>query len=106
MLETKLMPAEEVGRRVDEALRALNLPDDFVRWTWELRTGWQGDPLLRVLFIVRDEFANSPKFNLFLREWFLPVADALQEAVPDRFPIASYRSESEQKEIESGVPLR
>lgn len=106
MTETKLMPTEEVGRRVDETLTALNLPDDILRWTWEPATGWQGDPLLRVLFIVRDDFVGSPRFKPFLREWLLPIADALREAIPDRWPMASYRSESEQKEIESGVPLR
>ena len=106
MTETKSMSAEEIGRHVDEALYGLNLPDDIIRWTSKPETGWQGDPLVRVTFIVRDGFAASPRLRLFLREWTLPVADALQEAVPDRFPMASYRSESEQKEIESGEPLR
>ena len=106
MLETKLMSAEELGRRVDETLTGLNLPDDIIRWAWEPATGWQGDPLLRVLFIVRDDFVESPRFKPFLRAWTLPIADALREAIPDYYPMASYRSESDQKEIESGVELR
>ena len=44
MTETKLMPTEEIGPRVDKALNDLNLPDDILRWTWEPATGWQGDP--------------------------------------------------------------
>ena len=106
MLEPKLIPAEEVGRRVDETLRGLNLPDDIVRWTWELETGWQGDPLVRVLFVVRDGFVESPRLKPFLRAWDLAIADALREAVSDRYPMVTYRSESDQQEIESGVPLR
>ena len=106
MIEPKLMPAEEVGRRVDETLRGLNLPDDIVRWNWELRTGWQGDPLVEVTFIVRDGFVESPRLKPFLREWDLAIDDALREAIPDRYPHVRYRSESDQKDLDDGVPLR
>ena len=106
MLELKLMPPEEVGRRVDETLKGLDLPDDIVRWTWELRTGWQGDPLLRVVFMLRDGVSDTPRFRELSHKWDLTMSDALREAVSDRWPILIYRSESDQKEMESGVPLR
>ena len=106
MLETKLMPPEEVGRRVDETLKGLGLPDDFVRWTWELRTGWQGDPQVWVRLILRDGISGSPRFKELSREWDLAIGDALREALTDHYPLALYRSESDQKEMESGVPLR
>ena len=106
MLETKLMPPEEVGRRVDETLKNLNLPDDIVRWTWELRTGWQGDPQVWVRLILRDDVIGSPRFKKLSREWTLRIGDALREALLDRYSLTLYRSESDQKEIESGVPLR
>ena len=106
MIEPKLMSAEEVGRRVDETLRGLNLPDDIVRWTWELRTGWQGDPQVWVRLILRDGISGSPRFKELLREWDLILGDALREAVPDRYPLTLYRSESDQKETESGASPR
>ena len=106
MLETKLMSAEEISRCVDEALTALNLPDDILRWTSEPATGWQGDPLVRVAFIVRDEFFESPRTKPYIREWTLPILDALLAVLPDFWPITSYRSETEAAEIESGVYLR
>ena len=107
MTEPKLMSAEEIGRRVDEALNGLNLPDDIIRWTSVARmTGWQGDPLIHIVFIVRDGLAGSPRAKSFIREWTLPIEDALRAAVPDRDPFVIYRSESDQKDIEAGVPLR
>ena len=106
MLETKLMPPEEVGRRVDETLKGLDLPPDIVRWTWELRTGWQGDPLLRVVFVLRDGISGTPRFRELSQKWDLAMGDALRETVPDRWPILIYRSESDQNLLESGVPLR
>ena len=51
MLETKLLSLEEFGRRVDETLTALNLPDDIIRWTSQPRIGWQGNPLVHVTFM-------------------------------------------------------
>ena len=106
MIEPKLMPAEAVGRRVDETLSGLGLPDDILRWNWKLRSGWQGDPLVEVTFIVRDGFVESPRLKPFLRQWTLPIADALREAVSDRYPLLGYISESDQKELDSGAPLR
>ncbi len=106
MTETKLLATEEISRRVDEALSALNLPDDILRWTSEPRTGWQGDPLVHVTFIMRDGFAESPRFKPFLREWTLPIADALREAIPELWPLTSYSSETEQQELEVGEPSR
>ena len=107
MTETKLMSAEELGRRVDETLTALNLPDDVIRWTSVARaTGWQGDPLVHIVFVVRDGLAGSPRAKSFIREWTLPIEDALRAAVPDRDPFVIYRSESDQKDVENGVPSR
>ena len=106
MIETKLMPAEEVGRRVDETLKGLNLPADFVRWTSTLETDWQGDPLARVTLILRDGVSGTPRFKELLRQWDLAIGDALREVLTDRYPHLAYRSESDQKLVESGVPLR
>ena len=97
---------EEVGRRVDETLNGLNLPDDIVRWTWTLGIGSLGDPLLRIVFVLRDGVSDTPRFKEFVRQWSLALGDALREAVPDYYPLKTYRSESDQKEIESGVPSR
>lgn len=105
MIEPKLMPPEEVTRRVDETLRGLNLPDDIIRWTSELKTGWQGYPLVRVVLVLRDGISATPRFRELSREWDLAMADALREAVPERWPILIYRSQSDQKELESGSLL-
>lgn len=106
MTEPKLISTEEMSRRVDEALTALNLPDDIIRWTSEPRTGWQGDPLVHVTFIVPDGFGGSPRSKLYIKEWTLPILDALLAALPDFWPITSYWSETEAAEIESGAYLR
>ncbi len=106
MTEPRLISAEELGRRVDEALIAMNLPDDIIRWTSEPRTGWQGDPLVHVTFVLREGISDTPRFRELSRKWDLAISDALRQALPDYWPIKTYRSESDQKEIESGVPLR
>ncbi len=106
MLETKLLSLEEIGRRVDETLTALNLPDDIIRWTSQPRTGWQGDPLVHVTFVLQDGISDTPRFRELSRQWDLAISDALREALPDYWPLKTYRSESDQKEIESGEPLR
>lgn len=102
MIEPKRMPAEEVARRVDETLRELHLPDDIVRWTSAPGSDWEGDPVVRVLFIVRNGFVESPRLKPFLREWDLAINDALREVLPDHWPIVTYRSESDQADIEAG----
>lgn len=106
MLETKLLSSEEIGRRVDEALNGLNLPDDILRWTSQPRIGWQGDPLVHVTFVLQDGISDTPRFRELSREWDLAIGDALREALPGYWPLLTYRSESDQKEIESGEPLR
>ncbi len=105
MLETRLMPPEEVGRRVDETLTALKLPDDIIRWTSEPRTGWQGDPLVRVIFVLQEGISDTPRFRELSRRWDLAISDALREALPEYWPILIYRSLSDQELIESGAPL-
>ena len=106
MTEPKLLAPEEITRRVDETLTAMNLPDDFIRWTSEPRTGWQGDPLVHVTFVLKDGISATPRFRELSRKWDLAIADALRDTFPDYWPLLTYRSESDQKEIESGVPLR
>ena len=105
MLEPKLMPAEEVGRRVDETLRGLNLPDDIMRWTSAPATGWQGDPLVNIVFVLQDGISDTPRFRELSGKWDLAIGDALRAALPDYWPILTYRSQSDQELIESGVPL-
>ena len=106
MTETKLLSIEEIERRVDKALTGLNLPDDIIRWTSQPRTGWQGDPLVHVTFVLQDGISDTPRFRELSRKWDLVIADALREALPDYWPLLTYRSESDQKEIESGVAMR
>lgn len=105
MIEPKLMSAAELGRRVDETLTAMNLPDDIIRWTSEPRTGWQGDPLVRVIFVLQEGISDTPRFRELSRNWDLAISDALREALPDYWPILLYRSLSDQEMIESGVLL-
>ena len=100
MLETKLTPAEEFGRRVDEALRALNLPDDITRWTSQPHTDWQGDSLVRVVFVLQEDISDTPRFRDLSRKWDLAISDALREALPEYWPILIYRSLSDQELID------
>ena len=61
---------------------------------------------MEVVFVLQEGVSDSPRFRELSRQWDLAIGDALRAALPEYWPIKTYRSESDQKEIESGVPLR
>ena len=89
---------------VEGIIASLNLPPEVVSWRTEFTTDWQGDPIVYVWLIVKDEVAADLKrYSEFIRHWHFPVRDAFLEIFPENYPLIKYRSQTDEREVQEGI---